>query len=325
MSRVSLGILGLLVMIMFGTHAHADEAKFQAWLSEFKVKAAREGIAKETLDRAFDGISENLDVVALDRKQPEKKITLTRYLQNTISERRIRIGREKLAEHRELLQAISLKYGVQPKFIVALWGIESDFGNYTGGFMLTESLATLAYEGRRASFFSKELIAALRIMENEKLTPEEMTGSWAGAMGQCQFMPSTYLSYAADGDGDGDRDIWTSEADVFASIANYLQSLDWDDTQGWGKYVELPADFKTAEADIKTGQSATYWRKRGLRYTDDGQIAGDDTILYAIYPGTEEEGALLITGNFQALLEWNRSRYFATAVGTLADAIGEGS
>jgi membrane-bound lytic murein transglycosylase B len=322
MSRLGLAWLSMLVVLMFGSQALADEAKFQAWLGEFKQHAVREGIPPEVVEKAFEGITENLDVVKLDRKQPENKITLTRYLTNTISERRIRIGREMLDEHRELLERISNQYGVQPKYIVALWAIESDFGNYTGNYVLVESLATLAYEGRRAKFFSKELLYALRILQEEKLEPGALTGSWAGAMGQCQFMPSTYLNYAADGDGDGDRDIWSSEADVFASIASYLNALGWNEAEEWGHAAAPPADFNAAEADIKTGHSATYWQKRGLRMEDGAQIAGGEGVRYAIYPGTSEEGLLLITDNYKALLEWNRSRYFATAVGTLADAIG---
>ncbi len=323
MNITSLLTFIFLVVLMFGTTARAQGDGFQQWLTKFKAHAVEEGISPDLVEAAFANVTENADVVELDQKQPEKKITLARYLKNTVSERRIGIGRQKLEEHKELLNAISRKYGVQPKYIVALWGIESDFGNYTGNYQLTEALATLAYEGRRAKFFSKELLATLRILQEEGMSPSTLTGSWAGAMGQCQFMPSTYLKHAADGDGDGDRDIWNSEADIFASIASYLHDLGWDDNEEWGMKANFPPSFKPKEADITIGRSATYWRKRGLVDAQGLQIAGGDQLLYAIYPGTADEGELLVTNNYKALLEWNRSRYFATAVGTLADAIGE--
>jgi membrane-bound lytic murein transglycosylase B len=261
-------------------------------------------------------------VIALDRKQPENKVSLTRYLENTITDGRIEKGRDMLVEHAEMLEKVSKRYGVQPKYIVALWAIESDFGRQQGSFSVIRSLATLAFEGRRAEFFSKELIAALKILQAENIPSSELRGSWAGAMGNCQFMPSTFLAYAVDATGDGHRDIWTAKYDVFASIANYLSSIGWNNDEEWGRAVLLPDDFKIAEATLKQGKSANDWAKRGLKYVDDTAPDGKAT-YYAIYAGTPDEGALLVTENFNVILQWNRSRYFATAVGTLADAIGE--
>jgi membrane-bound lytic murein transglycosylase B len=322
MQRLGLAMFGMLVVLMFGTAAHADEANFQEWLVGFKHKAKAAGVSPQVVDSAFEGISENEEVIKLDRKQPEKKISLRRYLNNTISERRIEKGRQMMGEYREILEQIGRKYGVQPKYIVALWAIETDYGSNTGGFSLVESLATLAYEGRRADFFSKELISALKIMEAEGLSADELTGSWAGAMGQCQFMPSTYLRYAADGNGDGKRDIWNNTPDVFASIANYLDALGWNDSLEWGYAVSVPADFKRGEANIKHSKPSSHWRARGLM-VDGNPVGNDTTPLYAIYPDANAEDVLLVTENFQAILNWNRSRYFATAVGTLADQFGE--
>lgn len=322
MQRLGLAMFGLLVVLMFSATARADEAGFQKWLVRFKHKAVAAGVSAQVVDSALEGISENEDVIRLDRKQPEKKISLQRYLSNTITERRVEKGRQMMVEYSDILRQVSRKYGVQPQYIVALWAIETDYGNNTGGFSLVESLATLAYEGRRADFFSKELIAALQIMEAEGFSADEMTGSWAGAMGQCQFMPSTYLRYAADGDGDGKRDIWNSTPDVFASIASYLQALGWNDSMGWGQKVSVPAGFKRAEASIKHGKPSSHWRARGLT-VDGNPVANDNTLLYAIYPDANTQDVLLVTENFQAILNWNRSRYFATAVGTLADQIGE--
>ncbi len=311
------------------TPAQAVLPTYDRWLESFKARAIAEGVSPRVLEDALAGVTPDDTVVALDNKQPEKKITFSRYLTNTISQRRINMGREMMQEHREVLARVSETYGVPAKYIIALWAIESDFGNNKGDFSVVQSLATLAYEGRRAEFFTKELIAALKIIEAENISPSELRGSWAGAMGNCQFMPSTYLRFAVDGNGDGHRDIWNSTEDTFASIAHYLQSLGWDRHQPWGRAVHVPADFRAAEANIKHGQSASYWRKRGLTYKNAINADGDRKIqrgkekLYAIYPGTEDEGVYLVSENFQALLQWNRSRYFATSVGKLADAIGE--
>lgn len=329
----SVSLLSMLVLLVFAVSAHAQDDGFDSWLVKFKAKASAQGIANQTLDDALMGIEPDETVVKLDRKQPEGQITLEKYLSNTISDRRIRIGREMLGEHAEILKKISKQYGVQPKYIVALWGIESDFGNHQGNFSTIQSLATLAYEGRRAEFFSGELIAALKILETEKLPRDELTGSWAGAMGNSQFIPSTFLRYAVDADGDGHRDIWNNTADTFASIANYLHALGWDKNVGtmWGETGEV-GQFKPSEASIDTPQTADHWGARGIRVTqfDPDQDRGfavkpaGPQLLYAIYLDKNAEAEntpTLVTGNFKALLKWNRSRYFATAVSTLADAI----
>ncbi|MFM9891013.1 MAG: lytic transglycosylase domain-containing protein [Rickettsiales bacterium] len=325
---------GLLLMlgVMLGT-ARAQSPDFAQWQETFRTRALAEGIERATLDAAFDGIEIDEQVIKFDRKQPENTVTLEKYLANTISERRIRIGREMMAAHRETLKKISAQYGVQPEYIVALWGIESDYGNHPGNFSVVQSLATLAYEGRRADFFAKELISALKVIQQEQLVPAELTGSWAGAMGDCQFIPSTYLAFAVDGDGDGKRDIWNDKADVFASIANYLHGLGWDKTTGTvlGETGDA-GHFKPAEASIEKPQTGEYWGKRGIRVTqfdpeqDRGFVVtpGGSQLLYAIYLDKAAEAEnipTLVTGNFKALLQWNRSRYFATAVGTLAGQI----
>jgi membrane-bound lytic murein transglycosylase B len=264
----SLAIVSVLVVAIFTASAHAQDVSIEAWVSSFKKTAVTQGISLDSAEAALANFEPNETVIRLDRKQPEKKITLERYLENTITDRRIEKGREMLAEHRDLLAKISNEYGVHPEFIVALWAIESDFGRQQGSFSVVNSLATLAYEGRRAELFTKELISALKIIEAEKISADELTGSWAGAMGNCQFMPSTYLNYAVDGDGDGHRDIWNSVPDTFASMANYLRSI------GWNAKQTNTESFEKSD-------------------------------------------------NFNVLLKWNRSRYFATAVGTLAEAIGE--
>lgn len=212
--------------------AIADDAGFAAWVENFKVQAVSEGISAKTLDDAFSN-SEFLEkVIELDRKQPEKKVTIDDYLARVITQKRISNGRKYKAENSELLEKISQKYSVPASVMVALWGIETDYGNNTGSFNIISSLATLAYEGRRSDFFRSELINALKIIEFGHVSADDFIGSWAGAFGQCQFMPSSFLRYAVDFNGDGRRDIWNTKADVFASIANYLHSEGWNAAEG---------------------------------------------------------------------------------------------
>ncbi|MCE2926841.1 MAG: lytic murein transglycosylase [Rickettsiales bacterium] len=242
--------------------APPSDAAFNQWLKGVKKEASSKGISKATIDDALTGIAHDDRVIRLDRRQPETKLTLEEYLAKVISDQRINRGRELLAEHRALLEPISQKYGVASEFIVALWGIETSYGNNTGSFSVIESLATLAYDGRRSQYFRGELMNALRIIEEDHISAYAMEGSWAGAMGQCQFMPSSFLAYAVDYNGDGKRDIWNTEADVFASIANYLNQ------HGWNQDKE---------------------------------------------------------NQFNVILKWNRSRYFATAVMQIAERIKEGA
>jgi membrane-bound lytic murein transglycosylase B len=331
MIRRFIGVSALL-MLLVAAPVHTQAEDFDSWLESFKTKAQRQGISPHTLNDALTGLEPDDSVIALDRKQPEGQITLEKYLKNTISVRRVRIGRAMLRENAAVLSEISKRYGVQPKYIVALWGIESDYGNYQGNFSVVQSLATLAFEGRRADFFAAELMAALRIMDKEGISRDELTGSWAGAMGNCQFMPSTYLRYAVDASGDGKRDIWHSEVDTFASIANYLSSLGWD-----GKVDTMEPEvvdagkFQAGDAGLDNARSAAAWGKLGLVTTsgngEDKAFQPDSKHkLYAIYLSKADEAAnkpTLVSENFKALLNWNRSRYFATAVSTLADAINE--
>ena len=318
MLRRCFASLSLLAVLLHGTAAHADEADFAKWVENFKEEAVKAGISQPVIDAAFTGLEPDDAVIQLDQKQPENKLTLEQYLHNTINARRIHKGREMLAFYAEPLKRISQKYGVQPKYIVALWGIESDYGQHPGNFSVVRSLATLAYEGRRAELFSKELVSALAIIEAENIAPEELTGSWAGAMGGCQFMPSTYRTYAADGNGDGKRDIWKTPEDVFASIANYLHNLGWNPAQQWGGAAVADDDFSD---DIDKARSGHYWSKHGVSFTS-GAKPKDEEQFYAITVGSDGD-AYLVSENFKALLNWNRSRYFAAAVGTLADAIGD--
>lgn len=205
----------------------AFEDGFAVWLADFKERAVANGIARSTVNRSLK-IAEPIErIITLDKKQPEKKLTMEEYMANVISDARIIKGRELYEKNYDLLNTISAQYGVEPEFIVALWGLETGYGKNTGGFNVLSSLATLAYEGRRREFFESELVSALLIIDQGHIEPSEMRGSWAGAMGQCQFMPSSFLAYAVDYDGDGKTDIWSNKQDIFASIANYLRTVGW--------------------------------------------------------------------------------------------------
>ncbi|MBL8673507.1 MAG: lytic murein transglycosylase [Rhodospirillales bacterium] len=247
------------------------------------------GVDAATLDRALRGVEPVPRVLELDRHQPEFKLTYQKYLDIVVSEERVNRGRAMMRENAALLDRISGAYGVPSNVIVALWGAESLYGSRMGDFSVVAALATLAYHGRRPQFFRSELIAALRILAQGHIAPDKMIGSWAGAMGQCQFMPTSFLAYAVDGDGDGRRDIWGTRADVFASTANYLRKAGWQTGLRWGD--EVPAG---------TGAAAG-----GRIVTPEG--AGGRTYR--------------TTQNFRAILRWNQSDFFALGVGLLSDRV----
>lgn len=293
---------------------------FESWLQAFKTDAATKGISRRTLDTAFAGVTPNPRVVELDQKQPEGRITFSRYYQNVVPPR-IERGRRMLAENAELLNRVAGTYGVPSRVVVALWGVETSFGVNQGKFSLVRSLATLAYEGRRAEFFRGELLNALTIMEQEGYGPDKMVGSWAGAMGQCQFMPSSYLKWAVDFDGDGHRDIWATRADVFASAANYLKQNGWVPGEGWGRKVAVPARLSGNLVGLETKKSLAEWQALGVRLPDGGNLPVAELSASLINPG-DEGNYWLVYENFRVIMRWNRSTYFAMSVLSLADEIG---
>lgn len=303
---------------------HANPQPFTLWLQEFKNEASTKGIRADMLEEAFATTSPIERIIELDRKQPEGRTTLAKYLRGAVNSGRIATGSEMLAEYRELLAAISKKYGVQPEFIIALWGIETSFGTYTGDFSIVDALATLAYDGRRSTYFRGQLIYALQIAQSENIPASEMLGSWAGAMGQCQFMPESFIKYAVDYNGDGKRDIWDTQEDVFASIANYLHTEGWNPGEDWGFPVSLPAGFDTKLADIKQTKPIKEWQRLGVRQEGGESLPTGygDVSLILVGEGADAVPHI-VTSNYKVILKWNRSRFFATAVGNLSDQIKE--
>lgn len=323
-NRIAL-FFGALILLLAGqgmaATPDANKEGFAIWLTELKTEALAAGISEDIFDRATSGIVFKPKVVSLDRNQPEVRKTLAQYLHQTVSQQRTDYGRQMLKTHEALLNEIGTHYGVQPRFIIALWGIETSFGRYTGGFRVTEALATLAYDGRRSAYFRAELLNALQILEEGHIAPENMLGSWAGAMGQSQFMPSSYLAYAVDWNKDGRRDIWTSQGDVFASIANYLSSVGWRDDITWGREVKLPSDLAAEEFyEARTQQDMNAWRALGVRKVNGGPLPRRNLPSRLVIPDGPAKRAFLAYENYEVTLRWNRSHFFALAVGLLSDS-----
>ncbi len=326
-----------------------DRAGFTAWLEGVRHQAIKEGIKPATVERAFTDIALIGRVIELDRRQAEFHLTFDAYLNNVVNRRRYDKGRHLMARHRQLLDDIQDRFGVNAHIILALWGIETDFGRVGGSFPVISSLATLAYEGRRRTLFTNQLLAALHIIDQGHIRSDQMKGSWAGAMGQVQFMPSTFRHYAHDYDRDGKKDIWNNRADALASAANYLAKSGWNKDIGWGYAVVLPEDFTPKSGKHKNRldfHSPDHWHRLGIRPLQpddqpggqsnsqpggqlDDQPGGNNDIadspVALVIPENGSKRAFLVSRNFDVLMRWNRSFYFGLAVGILADQIGQKS
>jgi membrane-bound lytic murein transglycosylase B len=319
--RLCLGLL--MVVVATGTAFGTQQGSFDAWLEELRREALGKGISGATLDAALTGIKPIPRVIELDRRQPEFTLTFRQYMDRVASSARVKKGRSRLGENRVLLDAVGRQYGVQPRFIVAFWGVETDFGRITGGFPVVPALATLAYDGRRSKYFRGELLNALKILDQGHIAVKDMVGSWAGAMGQCQFMPSSFLSFAVDHDGDGRKDIWNTRADVFASAANYLAKSGWKGDQTWGRAVRLPKGFNASDASLKVRKRLGQWQRLGVRRADGRDLPTRDLTASVVLAEKKIGGsAYVVYNNYRTILKWNRSTYFALAIGSLADRIG---
>jgi membrane-bound lytic murein transglycosylase B len=301
--------------------ARAQPLAFDAWLEGVKRDAAAAGISEPTIEAALTGVQPIERVLELDRRQPEFTRTFWAYLDKSVSPARIERGRQLLARHRGLLEQVRGRYNVQPRYLVAFWGLESDFGKHTGDFSVIGALATLAYDERRSAFFRTQLLDALHILDAGHIAPGNMRGSWAGAMGQLQFIPSTFTAYSVDFDGDSRRDIWTSLPDVFASAANYLASIGWRGDEIWGREVRLPAEFDWELAALKTRKPIAEWRRLGVRRSDGGKLPAADLSGAIVLPAGHKGPAFLVYGNFNTIMTWNRSLLYAIAIGHLSDRL----
>ena len=293
---------------------------FAQWQAGFRQQALQAGISPNTFDRAFLGVTPDLDVIKADRSQPEFSRPVWEYLEGALSPLRVRNGKKLLEQNAELLTRLEQRYGVDRQVLVSVWGMESNFGQFQGSKSVINSLATLAYEGRRPGFAHAQLIAALQILQQGDITPEKMLGSWAGAMGQTQFIPTTYNTHAVDFDGDGRRDIWGSSTDALASTAHYLQSSGWQRGQPWGVEVSLNQGFDYTLADGTIRKPVSEWMRLGVSEYGGLPIAADDRQLSAslLLPAGHRGPAFLIFDNFRAILKYNNSSSYALAVGLLS-------
>lgn len=312
--------LGLPAVAQEGTAPAARD--FPSFVEQLRSEALQRGIRTETLEQALARVQHIDRVIELDRRQPEFTLTFDQYLSRVVNPAKIAKGRKKMAENKAVLAEIEKRYGVQPRFVVALWGIETDFGRVTGGFPVVSALATLAYDGRRSAYFRGELLDALRILDQGHIRPEAMVGSWAGAMGQCQFMPSSFLKFAEDWDGDGRRDIWTTRPDVLASAANYLGKSGWKGGETWGRAVRLPAAMDQKLIGLDTSRSLKEWSRLGVRAADGKPLPQRDLQGAIVLAEAGKGPAFLVYDNYRTILKWNRSTFFALAAGHLADRIG---
>lgn len=297
-----------------------SNTSFAVWLEQFAQEAMMQGVAPTTLQKVLPELEYDESVIELDRKQPESRVSFATYLKNTLPDSRINKASRLIEENGPLLQDIESKTGVPAAIIVALWGVESSFGVNMGDYDVLSSLATLAYEGRRADFFKKELIEAFHILEEENQPASFLRGSWAGAMGQCQFMPSTYRRHAVDYDGNGRRDIWASEPDVLASIANYILAEGWQADLTWGREVKVPKGMEAEKGDGNR-KLLSEWAALGVQTLRGNPLPERPLMASLVQPDGAGGRSFLTYENFDVLKRWNRSTYFATAVGLFADQL----
>jgi membrane-bound lytic murein transglycosylase B len=310
----------------------ADSARpaFSEWLQRFRAEAQASGISAATLDRAFDGLEPHLVIIERDRTQRELTLTVRQYVKQRVTRSVIRTARLAKRRHATLLARIQKKYGVPPEVVVAVWGLESNFGRFSGTRPTIQALSTLAWEGRRGQLFHGELLAALGILDRGEVNLARLKGSWAGAMGQVQFLPSSYVRFAQDFDGDGRKDIWRSQPDVFASIANYLRESGWVPGRRWGVPVKLPTPAPpaldslrqprtegcSAARDLSAPAAVREWTKARVRLnrTLPGATSAS---LVSLGPAS-----FLVTSNYEAILAYNCAHSYAMSVVELSDAIG---
>lgn len=323
MARI-IQLTALFVATLFGYSMVADSG-FESWKTEFRQSALNTGIHSTTLDMAFNGLLPDRKVLKLDAHQPEFTRPVWEYLENTTSGERVQVGQQRLAEYDGLLTRISTRYGVDKAYLLSVWGMESSFGKQTGNYSVIRSLATLAYAGNesRRAFWGEQLLAALRIVQRGDMTVRDLRGSWAGAIGHTQFIPTTLETYAVDFDGDGRRDLRHSVADALASTANYLAESGWQEGQEWGEEVKLPEHFDWNLADPKVRKAAQLWTADNQVLPVSGGLLADGAMYpaFVFLPAGYHGPAFMMYPNFDVILKYNKSNSYALAVGLLADGL----
>ncbi|MGJ8582676.1 MAG: lytic murein transglycosylase [Marinosulfonomonas sp.] len=299
--------------------------EFEQWLSRFRTHARRQGISETVLDMAFDGVRYASGIIEKDRNQSEFIKPIWEYLDSAVSEARVRNGQQALRDNRDMLDAIDREFGVEKEVFVAIWGLESAYGTIRGDENAIAALASLAFDGRRRRLFETQLIAALKIVQSGDVKPDEMTGSWAGAMGHTQFMPTSYLAYAVDFDGDGKRGIWSDNpTDALASTAAYLARFGWTKGQPWGVEVQLPDGFDYTQSGHRVKKDVAEWMALGVRDIA-GKTVGTDGPARVLLPAGACGAAFLVFQNFHVILRYNAADAYVIGVGHLADRIAGAS
>jgi membrane-bound lytic murein transglycosylase B len=301
--------------------ANAQSGDFQSCLQTIKANAVRQGVSAEVADRAFQGLTPDQKVIDLDSRQPEFSLTYAKYVGSSVSPERIAKGQQKMAQNRALLDAIQGEYGVPPQYIMAFWGLETNYGGYMGDFQVVRSVATLACMTKRTAFFSNETVQALRILVLDRMTREQLRGSWAGAMGNMQFMPSTFMKWGVDRDGNGKIDLWTSLPDSFASAANYLRGVGFRPGLPSSEEVFLPQGFPLDQADTTIEKPVRAWAAMGVKRAGNAPLPNVDDPASITLPAGWRGPAFILYPNFKAVMNWNRSTLYALAVGILAQQI----
>ncbi len=311
-------VLALSASCIAASPVYAD---FEQCKQELKATARAEGVSGGVVDQVLDAVVYNPRVIELDQQQPEFTRTFGNYYQLRVTPSRVALGRVLLATHRELLRRVQRQTGVPAHYLLAFWGLETNFGSIFGNIPVPDALTTLACDPRRSDFFTTELMAALKLIEAGDAEARQMPGSWAGAMGHVQFMPSAYLRYAVDGNGDGRRDLWGSIADAMFSAGNFLQHLGWQTGVRWGREVILPTGFDYTLANTGKALPLTYWRSLDIKDAFGRPLADADIASRLIVPAGQHGPAFITYQNFDVIMGWNRSEYYALTVGRLADRI----
>ncbi|CEK09217.1 lytic murein transglycosylase [Legionella hackeliae] len=313
----------LIISAMLILPYHVVMANQQSWnsfVAEVRQQALEQGISSNVFDEAFAGIREpSRQVKGLARSQPEHRLTFNKYLHSRADNYRIVMGRKHYAKNKELLEAVGQHFGVDPCFIVSFWGMESSYGSYMGNFPVVKSLATLAYDSNRRDFFRKELFLALRILNDGHVSLDHFKGEWAGASGQPQFLPSSWVEFAVDYDGDGRKDIWESKADVFASIANYMKKNGWQTGQPWAIHVKLPPKFDMKLEGKAITKPVSEWTALGVRTETGEPLPYPELSASIVQPNGGP--VFLAYPNYKMILRYNNSIYYAGAIGYMADKI----
>lgn len=335
-SRISIRLLKLVVVLGVLTNPAFSQTKleFSVWLNDVKAEAAKRGIKQSIIDSALKDVKPIKRVLKRDRNQSEFKLTLNRYLSRVVTENNVKRGRQMARKHQTTLKAVAEKYGVAPRVILAIWGIETRFGLVKANVPLIPSVATLAYDRRRSKYFRAQLFAVLEMLNRGYIDQKSLYGSWAGAMGQPQFMPSSYLAYAQDFDGDGRRDIWKSVPDVLASIANYLAKHGWRPDLTWGREVALPVSYaeklgparkraaRGCRARTSDQKPLAEWQTDGVRRVSGQNLPARNIPAVLVLPDGNEGRAFLAYKNYAAIMAYNCAHLYAVTVGILSDRIG---